>query len=66
MNNMKIGKGKKSIMNIAVLTAGGIGNRTQQELPEQILTVENKPNNIYYLEEFQQNLRNDVIYVFCL
>lgn len=30
-------------MNIAVLTAGGIGSRTHQDLPKQFLTVENKP-----------------------
>lgn len=28
-------------MNIAVLTAGGIGSRTHQDLPKQFLTVEN-------------------------
>lgn len=27
-------------MNIAVLTAGGIGSRTHQDLPKQFLTVE--------------------------
>lgn len=30
-------------MNVAVLTAGGIGSRAHQDLPKQFLTVENKP-----------------------
>ena len=30
-------------MNIAILTAGGTGTRTHQDLPKQFLTVENKP-----------------------
>lgn len=66
MNNMKIGKGKKSIMNIAVLTAGGIGSRTHQDLPKQFLTVENKPIIIYTLEAFQRHPSIDEIYVSCL
>lgn len=35
-------------MNIAVLTAGGIGSRTHQDLPKQFLTVENimKPKEL--------------------
>lgn len=37
-------------MNVAVLTAGGIGSRAHQDLPKQFLTVENKPILIYTLE----------------
>lgn len=36
-------------MNVAVLTAGGIGSRAHQDLPKQFLTVENKPILIYTL-----------------
>ena len=49
--------------NIAILTAGGMGTRTHQDLPKQFLTVENKPILIYTLEAFQQNPSIDEIYV---
>lgn len=32
---------------IAILTAGGTGTRTHQDLPKQFITVENKPIIIY-------------------
>lgn len=35
---------------IAILTAGGTGTRTHQDLPKQFITVENKPIIIYTLE----------------
>ncbi len=53
-------------MNIAILTAGGIGSRTHQDLPKQFLSVENKPIIIYTLEAFQQHPSIDAIYVSCL
>lgn len=53
-------------MNIAVLTAGGIGSRTNQDLPKQFIAVENKPIIIYSLEAFQQHPNIDEIYVACL
>ena len=42
-------------MNIAILTAGGIGSRTHQDIPKQFLNVDNKPIIIYTLEAFQQH-----------
>lgn len=42
-------------MNVAVLTAGGIGSRAHQDLPKQFLTVENKPILIYTLEALSDN-----------
>lgn len=51
---------------IAILTAGGTGTRTHQDLPKQFLTVENKPILIYTLEAFQQHPSIDEIYVACL
>jgi len=51
---------------IAILTAGGIGTRTHQDLPKQFLTVDNKPILIYTLEAFQQHPSIDEIYVSCL
>ena len=53
-------------MNVAVLTAGGIGSRAHQDLPKQFLTVENKPILIYTLEAFQQHPSIDEIYISCL
>lgn len=53
-------------MNIAILTAGGIGSRTHQDLPKQFITVDNKPIIIYTLEAFQQHPNVDEIYVACL
>lgn len=51
---------------IAILTAGGTGTRTHQDLPKQFLTVNNKPILIYTLESFQQHPSIDEIYVSCL
>ena len=53
-------------MNIVVLTAGGVGSRTHQDLPKQFLNVDNKPIIIYTLEAFQQHPSIDAIYVACL
>lgn len=53
-------------MNIAILTAGGIGSRTHQDLPKQFITVDNKPIIVYTLEAFQQHPNIDEIYVSCL
>ncbi len=53
-------------MNIAVLTAGGIGTRANQDLPKQFICVNNKPIIIYTLEAFQAHPSIDEIYVSCL
>lgn len=53
-------------MNIAILTAGGVGSRTHQDLPKQFITVDNKPIIIYTLEAFQRHPNIDEIYVSCL
>lgn len=53
-------------MNIAILTAGGVGSRTHQDLPKQFITVDNKPIIIYTLEAFQRHPNIDEIYVACL
>ena len=50
-------------MNIALLTAGGIGSRMHQEIPKQFLHVNNKPIIIYTLEAFQNNPSIDAIIV---
>lgn len=48
---------------IALLTAGGIGSRTHQDIPKQFITVENKPILVYTLEAFQQHPNIDEICV---
>lgn len=53
-------------MNIAILTAGGVGSRTHQDLPKQFITVDNKPIIVYTLEAFQRHPNIDEIYVACL
>ena len=49
--------------NVAILTAGGIGSRTHQDIPKQFLNVDNKPIIIYTLEAFQQHPNIDEICV---
>jgi 2-C-methyl-D-erythritol 4-phosphate cytidylyltransferase len=48
---------------IALLTAGGIGSRMQQDIPKQFLHVNNKPIIIYTLEAFQNNPNIDSIII---
>lgn len=50
-------------MNIALLTAGGTGTRTHQDIPKQFLCVNNKPILIYTLEAFQRHPSIDEICV---
>lgn len=52
-------------MNIALVLAGGVGSRTNQELPKQFINVNNKPILIYTLEKFQKNKMIDGIIVVC-
>jgi 2-C-methyl-D-erythritol 4-phosphate cytidylyltransferase len=53
-------------MNIALLTAGGTGKRTRQDIPKQFLHIENKPLIVYTLEAFQKHSDIDAILVTCL
>ena len=53
-------------MNIALLTAGGSGNRMGQDIPKQFMTVDNKPVIIYTLQAFQYHPEIDAIGVVCL
>ena len=38
-------------MNIGMIIAGGIGARTQQDIPKQFINVHDKPIIVYTLEE---------------
>ena len=50
---------------VAVILAGGVGNRTGQKIPKQFLNVNDKPILIYTLEAFQKNPAIDEIEVVC-
>lgn len=52
-------------MNIALITAGGCGQRMGNEIPKQFLSVEDKPIIIYTLEKFQNHPAIDKIIIAC-
>lgn len=51
---------------IALIIAGGVGNRMHQEIPKQFLTVNEKPVIIYTLEAFEKHPEIDSISVVCV
>ena len=53
-------------MNIAMIIAGGSGQRMNQEIPKQFLNVNDKPVIIYTLEAFQSHPDIDRIGVVCV
>ncbi len=53
-------------MNIALILAGGHGNRTEQDIPKQFMNVYEKPLIIYTLENFERHPDIDGIAVVCL
>ncbi len=52
--------------NIALLIAGGSGNRMQQDIPKQFITVNEKPVIVYTLEAFEKHPEIDAIAVVCI
>lgn len=52
--------------NIALLIAGGSGNRMGQSIPKQFLTVNERPVIVYTLEAFQMHPEIDSIAVVCI
>ena len=52
--------------NIALIIAGGVGNRMGQDIPKQFINVYDKPVIIYTLETFQKHPEIDDIYCVCL
>lgn len=52
--------------NIALIIAGGVGERMHQNIPKQFLNVHDKPVIIYTLEVFQKHPNIDAIEVVCL
>lgn len=53
-------------MNIALIIAGGSGNRMGQDIPKQFINVYDKPVLIYTLEGFQKHPMIDAIEVVCI
>lgn len=53
-------------MIVALIIAGGSGNRMGQDIPKQFINVFDKPIIIYTLESFQQHPEIDAIEVVCL
>ncbi len=52
--------------NIAMLIAGGSGNRMHQDIPKQFLTVNERPVIVYTLEAFEKHPEIDAIAVVCI
>lgn len=52
--------------NIVLITAAGIGSRTQQFIPKQFLSINDKPLIIYTLEKFEKHPEIDQIVITCL
>lgn len=53
-------------MNIAIIIAGGAGQRMGQDIPKQFINVYDKPVLIYTLEGFQKHPQIDAIEVVCI
>lgn len=52
--------------NIALIIAGGAGNRMHQDIPKQFLTVNERPVIVYTLEAFEKHPEIDAIAVVCI
>ena len=53
-------------MAVAIVIAGGIGHRMEQQIPKQFINVCDKPVLIYTLESFQYHPDIERIEVVCL
>lgn len=52
--------------NIALIIAGGSGNRMHQDIPKQFITVNERPVIVYTLEAFENHPEIDAITVVCI
>ena len=59
-------KGGLKMSNIALILAGGIGSRMNQDIPKQFMTIEDRPLIIYTLQKFQNHPEIDAIAATCL
>lgn len=53
-------------MNVAVIIAGGVGNRMGQDIPKQFIEVYDKPVLMYTLDSFQKHNKIDAIEIVCI
>ena len=53
-------------MNIALIIAGGNGNRMGQDIPKQFLHIDSKPIIVFTMEQFQKHPDINAIAVVCL
>ena len=53
-------------MNVAIIIAGGVGNRMGQSIPKQFINVYDKPILMYTLEGFEKHPMVDAIEVVCI
>lgn len=53
-------------MNIALIIAGGVGQRMGQDIPKQFINVYDKPIIVYTMEAFQKHPEIDAIEIVCL
>ena len=54
------------MMNIALIIAGGVGARMQQDIPKQFINVNDVPVIVYTLQAFQKHPNIDAIEIVCL
>ena len=52
--------------NVALIIAGGSGNRMHQDIPKQFITVNERPVIVYTLEAFENHPEIDSIAVVCI
>ena len=52
--------------NIAMIIAGGVGARMNQDIPKQFINVYDKPVIVYTMEAFQTHNEIDGIEIVCL
>ena len=53
-------------MNIALIIAGGSGQRMRQEIPKQFINVNDKPIIVYTMQAFQKHPDIDAICIVCI
>jgi 2-C-methyl-D-erythritol 4-phosphate cytidylyltransferase len=66
MSNLKTLQKGQTMKNIALIIAGGIGERTHQDIPKQFITVYERPVIVYTLEAFEKHPEIDAIVVVCI
>lgn len=58
--------GVMNAMNVAVILAGGVGNRVGADIPKQFIEVLGKPVLAYTIETFEEHSEIDAVLVVCI